>query len=328
MSLTLSAASLAVTLVLVELVLRWGILPDSFQPQTTELVTAGESRLFRPDFRKPRREPGPKEDQFRIVVVGDSFAWGDGVHAEDAFPDRLEIRLNAVSRGDRFEVVNWSRPGWNTVRQYRSLKDRLDWLDPDLLILSVVLNDAEPTEPEELEELRTGIVTREPGPGLSASLYGHSRLYQWAWDRLENTRRRRELTAYYHSLFHGEHWQAFGRAVRSLHKATRSRSIPMILVVFPIFDCQLDDSYPYLELHAKAGEVGESLDVPVLDLTEEYQAVDARRLAVIPFTNAHPNELAHRMAADAIVDYLARGRLVPPLDYVPRHRRRDPRLEP
>jgi hypothetical protein len=102
----------------------------------------------------------------------------------------------------------------------------------------------------------------------------------------------------------------------------------MILVVLPIFDSQLNDSYPYFELHAKAGEVGESLDIPVLDLIGEFQGVDARRLAVVPFTNAHPNELAHRLAADAIVDYLARGKLLPSLDYVPRHRRRDPRLEP
>jgi hypothetical protein len=148
--LTLSAVSLAVTLGVLEAIVRLGVLPDSAQVRTTELITTAESRLSRPGFRKPRREPGSKEGQFRIVVVGDSFAWGDGVHAEDAFPDRLEVRLNAISRGDQFEVVNWSRPGWNTVRQNRSLKDHLDWLDPDLLILSVVLNDSEPTEPEKL----------------------------------------------------------------------------------------------------------------------------------------------------------------------------------
>jgi hypothetical protein len=61
-------------------------------------------------------------------------------------------------------------------------------------------------------------------------------------------------------------------------------------------------------------DTGESLGVPVLDLLETYWGVDGRRLAVIPFTDAHPSELAHRIASDTILEFLIEKDLLPPLD--------------
>lgn len=59
----------------------------------------------------------------------------------------------------------------------------------------------------------------------------------------------------------------------------------------------------------------------MLDLLEAYRGVDVYRLALVPYTDAHPNELAHRIAADFILDYLARARFVPRLDYKPQRQR-------
>jgi len=278
--------------------------------------------MSQPDFREPGFEIGNKEDAFRILVVGDSFAWGDGVHYEDAYPHRLETRLNAVSRGDRFEVINWSRPGWNTVRQERSLKPRLGELDPDLLILGFVLNDPEPVEPGHVEWLLSAAEPRQPTPGLSSWLFEKSRLYALVWTRFENTRTHRELSAFYHGLFSGEHWEACRRALRRMRNLTRKRQIPMILTIFPVFDSPMDETYPYAVLHAQIREAGEALQIPVLDLMEVFQGMDTRRLAVVPFTNAHPSEIAHRVAADGILDFLVRGRLIPPVDNRPGRRRR------
>lgn len=42
---------------------------------------------------------------------------------------------------------------------------------------------------------------------------------------------------------------------------------------------------------------------------------------MVPYTDAHPNELAHRIAADTILDYLVRGRLIPRVDYKPARQR-------
>lgn len=317
----LCIASLLLTLLVVEALLRTGVL-SSAMPQRTSIQERPRSRMALPDFREPGFELGPKGDAFRILVIGDSFAWGDGVYWYDAFAPRLERRLNTVSRGERFEVINWSRPGWNTVRQVRTVEGRLDELDPDLVILAFVLNDPEPVEKSLLEQMLSAAEGRLPRSGLSAWLFEHSRLYSLIWTRLENSRTHRELGNFYRSLYEGEHWQACQRALKRLRNSTRRREVPMALVIFPVFDSPMDDRYPYADLHAQVGAAGENLEIPVLDLLQVFQGMDTARLAVVPFTNAHPSEIAHRVAADGILDYLVRGRLVPPVKHRPKRWRK------
>ena len=85
----------------------------------------------------------------------------------------------------------------------------------------------------------------------------------------------------------------------------------MAVVVWPLFDTEvLDDSYIYLELIAKTAKGTTNLGLPTLDLFESFQGLDGRRLALVPFTDSHPNELAHRIAADAIHRFLVVNDLV------------------
>ena len=205
--------------------------------------------------------------------------------------------------------------------EYRSVEANFDEISPDLLLLTFVLNDPEPFNPQKVAKLRNGLKRREPRFPLSVYLYRHSRLYCLAWDRLENTRVRNAYAAYYHSLFEGPDWKNCLRTLERFRDLTQERSIPMVLLVFPIFDSPMDDSYSYRALHARMREVGQSLGIPVLDLLEAYRVIDVYRLAVVPYTDAHPNELGHRIAADTILDYLVRGRLIPRVDYKPLRQR-------
>ena len=318
--LALSVCSLILTLGVLEFAVRRGAFANP-QPRTTKLFFTARSPLGEPNFRDSEPELSSEKESFRILVVGDSYAWGAGMHPEDSFVNRLQIRLDAVSRRTVFEVINWSRPGWNTVVEYQSVAAHIDELSPDLLLLAFVLNDAEPIEPDRVDLLRTDLRRREPRNSLSAALYQHSQLYALLWGRLENTRIHRAYDSYYHSLFEGPDWDRCVRALEQFRDLARERSLPLLLLVFPIFDSPMDDSYAYLDLHHKMREVGQSLGIPVLDLIEAYRGVDVYRLAVRPFMDAHPNELAHRIAADFILDYLARARLVPRTNYKPeRHR--------
>lgn len=317
----LFGTSLVLSLLAIEALLRVEVFKRT-GVRSRPVVERARSKMELPDFRQPGFEIGDKQGAFRILVVGDSFAWGDGVYYEDAFPFRMETRLGAISRGDRFEVINWSRPGWNTLRQLRSLEPRLEDLDPDLVVLAFVLNDPEPVERSELEAMLSAAEGREPEKGLSSWLFRTSRLYGLIWTRLENSRTHRELSNFYHELFVGEHWEACRRALKRMRNLVRRRGTPMVLVVFPVFDGPMDESYPYADLHAQIREEGQSLQIPVLDLMRVYQGLDSRRLAVIPFSNAHPTEIAHRIAADEIIGFLVRRELIPPVRYKPRRRRR------
>lgn len=293
----------------VEILLRSGVLP-SHEFRSTAVREIPRTRPDMPNFRSRSYNLTRPAEGFRILAVGDSFTWGHGVLPEDAWPDRLQMRLDHLAGHGRFEVINWSRAGWNTVMEYRSLREILPRLAVDLVVLAFVLNDPEPTDPAEIERLRDRLAPPEH-PGVWRWLIDRSRLAALVETRLENTRLRRELTRYYHELYEVGGWKQCKAALRRLDKLVEAEGVPLVLVIFPIFDHQLDESYPYAELHRLITDTAERLDIRYLDLLSAYRQIDGRRLAVEPFSDAHPNELAQRLAAEAILHYLRRQGLVP-----------------
>ncbi|MDX1385481.1 MAG: GDSL-type esterase/lipase family protein [Thermoanaerobaculia bacterium] len=268
------------------------------------------SLRFDPDYRdrtyRLEKEPGT----FRILSVGDSYAWGYGVRPEDAYPDRLARQLRRLEPDRSFEVINWSRPGWNSWEEWLSLRDsEIDW-KADLLLIGFVLNDAEPTSMSERGPLHRGAARRGPGTWLSRELYRVSRLYARLFEAAENLRQRRAVDAFYRGLYEGESWEQAQEALRKIRRRVRHRDGSMALVVFPVFDPRLAHDYPYADLHGIVADAGRSLRIPTLDLLPAYAGMDPRRLAVEPFSDPHPNELAHRIAAEAIAAFLQKESLL------------------
>lgn len=70
---------------------------------------------------------------FRILVVGDSFAWAGG--RDGNYTAMLEDRFEADYRTQRIEVINSGYPGTHTAEQLAMLKKFGLQYDPDLVIL-------------------------------------------------------------------------------------------------------------------------------------------------------------------------------------------------
>lgn len=81
----------------------------------------------------------------RIVILGDSVAFGWGVNDEDTFARRLEVDLRERFPERRFEVVNGGHLMYDSVQEVALLRERLVLLQPDLVLLVYVVNDIEPT---------------------------------------------------------------------------------------------------------------------------------------------------------------------------------------
>ena len=77
-----------------------------------------------------------------VIALGDSFTFGDAVEADEAWPARLEARLNRAGLASRWQVVNAGVPGHGTGQQLllaRLLEDRVG---PDVAVLGfTVVND-------------------------------------------------------------------------------------------------------------------------------------------------------------------------------------------
>lgn len=77
---------------------------------------------------------------YRIAVVGDSQSFGWKVGSENSYPKLLEVMLNKIGKS-RFEVINFSVPGYNTAQQAELIKTKVIKFSPDLVILAFDPND-------------------------------------------------------------------------------------------------------------------------------------------------------------------------------------------
>jgi lysophospholipase L1-like esterase len=80
----------------------------------------------------------------RVLVIGDSVAFGWGVAEDEAFPRVVERLLAAAGwpgDGRRVEVVNAGVPGWGAPNELVFLRDEGLGLEPDLVLVTLVNND-------------------------------------------------------------------------------------------------------------------------------------------------------------------------------------------
>jgi hypothetical protein len=88
------------------------------------------------------RRPG----RHRIVLIGDSFAFGNGIdHLSDRFGERLAAGLRHQPGGE-WELFNASRGNTNTLDHLEVLPRMLPY-HPDLVVLLYVFNDADYLKP-------------------------------------------------------------------------------------------------------------------------------------------------------------------------------------
>jgi lysophospholipase L1-like esterase len=93
----------------------------------------------------------------RILMLGDSVAFGWGVDDDVTFVRRLEREWNDEHPDRRIEVVNSAVPKYDSNQEEATLRELGARLDPDLVLLVYVVNDIDPTR-DLCELLLTGEV--------------------------------------------------------------------------------------------------------------------------------------------------------------------------
>ena len=100
------------------------------------------------DYEYPlRKAPGV----FRVFVLGDSVAFGQGVLMEQCFSKVLENILNRESSTTVFEVINSSVPSLNAIQEHCLQTTLGADYQPDLYLLTLCHNDAELVQPVDLK---------------------------------------------------------------------------------------------------------------------------------------------------------------------------------
>ena len=258
---------------------------------------------YRDDERSLAKPPGVH----RVLALGDSFTWGVGVEFEDTWPQRVQ-RMLARRRSEPWETVCLAKPGMNTVEQAAQLAEEGLAYGPDVVIVGYCLNDSEDQDAAELrrardwEQLRA---TRQQR-GDTRPLLERSALYRLVGSRVQATLETRRRIANYRSQYADDYsgWKAGRDALADMGARCRERRVPLLVVVFPLFGNALDERYPFAALHEKIDRAATDAGARLVELLPAYRGVRPDLLVVDGANDEHPNEVAHRIAANVIVSAL------------------------
>ena len=263
-------------------------------------------------FRDLPPAPRPRGTR-RVVVLGDSFAEGQGVKEADTLARVLERLLQKRAPG-RYQVRNCGRRGTDFPELFGSFEDALAY-EPDLMIYTLTLNDA--VQPLAFRERQSFVNdwildrTQAPdAPEAVPSLF-RLRVFDFVKDRLDALAIGRGTTRYYLDMWsdaNGQGWQRTQEYLREMRRRLDERGARLLIAPWPLF-VGLEQGYPFRPVHDTIRRFCLVAGIPHHDLLQAFEGRPSSELWVHPVDH-HPNEAAHRLAAEALVPEVLK--LAPP----------------
>ncbi len=232
----------------------------------------------------------------RVTVIGDSFTVGQGIKdVEDRFANIL--RRTAPD----LEVHVLAVPGFETGDQIALLRQlTTNGYQLDVVLLAYCLNDISDLVPawqETLARINAGL-------GRQGWLTRNSYFANAMHYRLKALRDP-DIPDYFgvvKDAYAGPAWAAQMLRLQELKQLAERQGGRFAVVTFPFFHA-LGRHYPWHSVHEQLASFWHQHHVKHLDLHPVYHKLKPDDLMVNSL-DAHPNELAHLMAADAILKFL------------------------
>lgn len=345
--LSLALASLLAALLLVEAGLRVSgyqplhaigqgselvIRPCSDPDLQYELTPGASTRAWDVDvhineegMRGATGEPGNYSGT-RVLVLGDSIAFGNYLREEDTFPAQLAAILKA--EGD-YQVLNLAVPGYDILQELAALQARGLAYRPDRVIVAFCLNDAGHVSPN--LQLANVLRARAGNPfyrmllvNLVSDRIERSRQSRWLDERndpavFEAANAGRidaigedevELRQWMAQVppAHPARWYSWPERVGRLRHAFRrfaelgaEHGFAVTVVVFPWLIAN-GGEYPFAMVHAIVDHEIARAGLEGIDLTDDFQRIGLEALRVNASDRVHPDRRGHAIAAQRLAE--------------------------
>jgi len=320
-NLTLLLVAVAMSLVGGEYLTRWvyrGVTTTAdFSGYFTTKWMRAEVRENRHGFRGAEFSTAKAEGVYRVVVIGDSFTWGNGV-PEKA---RLSNILDAELRRRGVEVLNLGFPGNNWNEHVATLERKALPLKPDFVLLQWGVNDVElDRDVNRRPRVPPLITSREWHDAMHRSSALYTLLNQ-AWVRYQVTR---DMGSAYDNYMRGLYTdpQSEGAVhaetqMRRFIAIAREHDVPVAIILFPDTNVPLRADYPYRFLHERVLATCKDEGIACIDMLPRFAVVQDPRTLWASLLDAHPSAKANRMAADEVLATVARTWGRPPASVTP-----------
>jgi len=225
-----------------------------------------------------------------VLVLGDSFTYGHGLHYEDTYVHQLQQSL--VSEGRAFSFVNFAERGSNARRNLHNYLEVRERLEHQAVLYGLNINDLIwfPASHFITNPLAVPRITRYwKGYGLVSN-----RIHHW----LIRRHRIGRLTS--PEALDSEKFDANFDALMELQRTTATRGTPLTVALLPIMvDLDRGTLHP---LYERIRRRIESRGIEVVDLTRCLDGRRDRDLWILPF-DQHPNDVANRVFAEHLLPH-------------------------
>jgi len=225
----------------------------------------------------------------RIMMLGDSLAFGWGAPPDDVTSYRLEALLNEDS-SKTFEVMNTGIGNSNTAMQTAYFLNSGYKYKPDIVVLNYFINDAE--------------VTPERKNGAIIENFYAAPFLAGRWDILMRSRfNYSDWLQYYRDLYiEGQPgWVTAAQSLQKLGEFCSKENIKLVVVYYP--ELHELSNYPFENVTNLLAAEAEAQSLAFLDLLPVVANEEPISLWVTP-TDAHPNGRAAGLFAREIKAFL------------------------
>ncbi len=270
--------------------------------------------------------------KLRVLFLGDSVTFGEGVSDNETFPQLLEGRR--TGRGRRVQALNGGVPGYGIANEVELFVDVRESVAPDVAVLVFYLNDAIPspairvfTPPAWLADSylvgRLYVVASRAAGGLApASRFMPEQSLVEGWQREVLAARgdpSRALAAKnladWGVAWSDGVWSWIEPYVVKFASLARETGARPLLVVTPL-EAQLDASRLDDRPQRRMREIGGKLGMPVVDVLPALREASGASKEALFLDHCHFSPAGHRVVAEAIGQAL--DRLDPAVAWVER----------